>query len=302
MQCEEIKIHLSAYLEDEVEPGERRAIEEHLPECARCQHELELLRRTVSALQSLKEIDVPAQLTASIQAGIEARETSWWRNITSRLFFPLHIKLPLEAMALVLVALGAVYLYRSTPEMAQAPQPPVVTEALRGRGAAQIGGARRDMDETTALKQSDSKTEASLDDQQGREVFEEAEPKATEPQANALKEEKDKEVGLLRYGVMRKEAPASSPAPAPVRELTLRADNPSQATSRIAEIAAKMGGKLLEVRDKHQLVLSIPAQEYPRLLAALREIGTPMDLPGEATEAQPSTPQATMTLHLRLVP
>lgn len=300
MRCEEIQVHLSAYLEDEVGPGERRAIEEHLPECATCRHELELLRRTVAALKSLEEIEVPAQLTASIQAGVEARGPSWWRNLTSRLFFPLHIKLPLEAMALVLVALGAVYLYRSTPEMAQGPQPPAVTEALGGRGSAQIAGARRDTDETTALKQSDVKTETSLDDQTEQEAFRAEKPKAPEGAERKVQEEED--VRSRRFGMVRKEVPTSSNVTAPVRELTLRADNPSQATARIAEIAARMGGKLLEVRDKQQLVLSIPAQEYPKLLAALREIGTPMDLPGEATEAQPSTPQATMTLHLRLVP
>jgi hypothetical protein len=91
--------------------------------------------------------------------------------------------------------------------------------------------------------------------------------------------------------------------PAPVRELILRTDNPSQAASRIAEIAATMGGKLLEERGDHQqLILTVPAQEYQKFLTALRELGTPMDLPGEAREAEPSTPQETMTLRLRLVP
>jgi hypothetical protein len=120
----------------------------------------------------------------------------------------------LEAMALILVALGAVYIYRSTPEMGQAPRPPAVTErAPRGRGAAQIAGTRQDLDETTALKQSAVKTEASLDDQAEREAFEEAEPKAL----------KERDVGLRRFGVMRKEAPSSSNVAPLVRELTLKA-------------------------------------------------------------------------------
>ena len=292
MRCEEIQGHLSAYLEDEVEPGERRAIEEHLPECVRCRHELELLRRTVSALTSLEEIEVPPRLTASIQAGVEAQGSSWWRDLTSRLFFPLHIKLPLEAVALILVALGAVYIYRSAPEMGQAPRPPAVTErAPRGRGAAQIAGARQDLDETTALKQSAVKTEASLDDQAEREAFEEAEPKSL----------KERDVGLRRFGVMRKEAPSSSNVAPLVRELTLKTENFSQAASRIAEIAATLGGKLLEVRDNQQLILTIPAQEYPKFLTAVRELGAPVDVPGEAREAKPFTPQGTLMLHLRLV-
>jgi hypothetical protein len=83
--------------------------------------------------------------------------------------------------------------------------------------------------------------------------------------------------------------------------LTLKTGNPSQAASRIAEIAATLGGKLLEVRDNHQLILTIPAQEYPKFLTAVRELGAPVDVPGEAREAKPSTPQGTLMLHLRLV-
>ncbi|MFQ5802567.1 MAG: zf-HC2 domain-containing protein [Candidatus Methylomirabilales bacterium] len=300
MRCEQIQGHLSAYLEDEVDPKERRAIEEHLPECVRCRRELELLRRTVSSLTSLEEIEVPPRLTASIQSGVTAQGSSWWRGLTSRLFFPLHIKLPLEAMALILVALGAVYMYRSAPEMAQTPGPPAVTaRAPRGRGAAQIAGARRDLDETSALKQSAVKTEASLDDQAEREAFEEAEPKAPGKAGPKAVEERD--VGALRFGLMRKEAPSSSNVAPLVQELTLKTGNPSEAASRITEIAATMGGKLLEVRDNQQLILTIPAQEYPKFLTALRELGAPVDVPGEAREAQPSTPQGTLTLHLRLV-
>ena len=155
--------------------------------------------------------------------------------------------------------------------MGQAPRPPAVTErAARGRGGAQIAGTRQDLDETTALKQSAVKTETSLDDQAEREAFEEAEPKAP----------KERDVGLRRFGVMRKEAPPSSNVAPLVRKLTLKIENPSQAASRIAKIAAAMGGKLLEVRDDQQLILSIPAQKYPKFLTAIRELGAPVDVPG----------------------
>lgn len=307
MRCEEIQGHLSAYLEDEVEPTERRAMEDHLQGCVGCRHELNLLRQTVFALRSLEEIEVPPRLTAAIEAGVSDRGRSGWQHPISRLFFPMHVKLPLQAAALVLISLGAVYLYRSAPELAQAPRPPVATEeAPRGQVAAPIARGRRGADEVAALRQSAVKSEARLDDQAEREALEEAEPEDL----------KERDVGSRRFGLMRKEAPAAFKRAAPLRQLIIKTDNPSQAATRIAEIAESMGGKLLEARDENQLTLTIPARAYPKFLTALRDVGAPLSLQTEVqtlvrpkAEA-PAKPQAqdrtkseaTLTLFLRLIP
>lgn len=292
MRCEEILNHLSAHLEDEIEPTQRRAIQEHLSDCGRCRHELELLRRTVSALKSLEQVEVPHRLTASIEAGVEARGTTWLQRLASRLFFPLHIKLPLEAMALILVALGAVYIYRSAPELAEAPRAPAVSErVVRGRGAGQVAGARQDVDKTSVLRQSTSKTEVGLDDQAEQEALKAAEPPARE----------EKNIAVHQFGLMRKEAPSAADVATPVWEITLKTENPSEVASRIGEIAESLGGKLVQVRDQERLILTVPTHAYPKFLAALKELGTPVDIPGEAGAATRPTPQETLTLHLRLV-
>ncbi len=292
MRCEEIQNRLSAYLEDEIEPAGRRAIEEHLSDCGRCRHELEMLRRTISALASLEQIDVPYRLTASIEGGVQARGTTWLQRLTSRLFFPLHIKLPLEAMALILVALGAVYIYRSAPGLAQAPRPPAATEGVfRGTGAGQVAGARRDVDETSVLRQSAAKSEVGLDDQAEQEAFKAAESPAGE----------EKNIAVHQFGLMRKEAPSAADVATPLWEITLKTENPAEATSRIGEIAESLGGKLVEVRDQERLILTVPTRAYPKFLAALKELGTLVDIPGEAGAATRPTPQETLTLQLRLV-
>ncbi|MFQ5658596.1 MAG: zf-HC2 domain-containing protein [Candidatus Methylomirabilales bacterium] len=291
MRCEEIQDHLSAYLEDEVGPSERRAIEGHLLDCVRCRHELDLFRQTVSALQSMEEIDVPARLTAAIEADVSARKSIWWQDLISRLFVPMHIKIPLQAAALVLISLGAVYLYRSSPELAQAPRPSLSSEkAPRGQIAAPIGGGRQEADEVRALKRSLAKSESRPDVQEERE---------------ALGEKN------ITFRDVRKEAAAD--AVRPLRELSLKTDNPSQAATRIAEIAERMGGRLLETRDQ-QLILTIPAKAYPKFLAALRDVGAPLSLETEAqagfkSKAEPpAKPQeqarareeASITVFLRL--
>lgn len=71
---------LSAYLDAQVTPGERRRIEAHLAECAACRHELAALRQTVTLLQALPRIAVPRAFTlAQTQVGLHrsARQPAW---------------------------------------------------------------------------------------------------------------------------------------------------------------------------------------------------------------------------------
>ncbi|MCZ6891308.1 MAG: zf-HC2 domain-containing protein [Chloroflexi bacterium] len=50
---------LSAYLDAQLEPLERRKLEQHLASCTSCQEELESLRATVALLQSVPQVAVP---------------------------------------------------------------------------------------------------------------------------------------------------------------------------------------------------------------------------------------------------
>lgn len=282
MRCEEIQNQLSAYLEDELEPAQRHNIEAHVEECVRCRQELALLRRTVSALQALEEIEVPPRLTAAIQTGVSTRGRSRWRNVASRLFFPIHIKIPLEAMALLLISLGVVYLYRSAPELAQAPRPQGISEvATRERAAPAAGGRRDDRQEQAARKKPAQKSLSRQSKvQEEREVL-----KETDAVTRSL----------------RKKAPASALEDvSSLPEVILKADNLSRVTSQIANIVERMGGKLLETRGERELILAIPASSYPKFLTAVRELGDLMVPPAEAPST--SSPQGTVTFSLRLIP
>ncbi|MFQ5960947.1 MAG: zf-HC2 domain-containing protein [Candidatus Methylomirabilales bacterium] len=281
MRCGEIQEQLSAYLEDELEPAERRNIEVHLEECAHCRQELALLQRTVSTLQSLEEVEAPPRLTAAIQTAISVRERFSWRRLASRLFFPLHIKLPLEAMALVLITLGVVYVYRSAPELAQAPGPQVATEReSRDKTAPGVAGRRGDLQEHAARKRSGEKL--------GAYSMAQKEPKVSE-EADAVARS------------LRKETPAAGLADiSSLPEVILKTANPSEAAARIAPLVKGASGKILETPGEHQFILAIPAPSYPKFVAALGELGDLIHPPAE-TLSQPS-PQGTVTFSLRLVP
>lgn len=57
---------LAAYLDDELAPTERAAVERHLFTCERCQEELEALRRTVGLLRGLPDPEPRPELLGAV--------------------------------------------------------------------------------------------------------------------------------------------------------------------------------------------------------------------------------------------
>src|SRR3954464_9367362 len=67
---EEIAEQLSEYLDDELTPAERDAVEAHLRECGECASTLEDLRRVVHGAASLRDATPAADLWPDIAARI----------------------------------------------------------------------------------------------------------------------------------------------------------------------------------------------------------------------------------------
>lgn len=126
MECKGIREKLSAYLEGALPSEEKRLIEEHLNFCQQCTSAVEDLKKTGEFLKNLEEVEPPAWMTKKIMATVRA-EQERKRGIFRKLFYPLHIKVPIEAMATVLIAVLAVYVFRAVePEMKSMPVPPAV--------------------------------------------------------------------------------------------------------------------------------------------------------------------------------
>lgn len=108
----DIQMRLPAYCGGDLEPAERRLVEEHLAECPACRAELASLHTALRLIRSTPEVDPPPWMTARIMArikGQQAEQRSWLQ----RMFFPLHIKLPLEVVALLMVCVSGYYLTRT---------------------------------------------------------------------------------------------------------------------------------------------------------------------------------------------
>jgi len=126
MHCHEVHELFSGYFDDDLSDEERASVVTHLEACPSCFEEWERFQKTVALVGSLGEIRAPSGLAAKVLEGVQRQP--WPSRVLEWLLFPLHIKLPLEAMALLLIALGAVFLYKGSPDLqkkaTQAPVPP----------------------------------------------------------------------------------------------------------------------------------------------------------------------------------
>lgn len=133
----------------------RERLDVHLTGCADCRRERERFERTVSLLRGAAPIRAPAGFVDRVLAAV--RPEPWWRRLARRLVTPWAVKLPLEAAAVALVAITAVYLYQETPEQRQVVQPgsPVQDAARPPSGSPQPETPPRTAD---APEKSDERT------------------------------------------------------------------------------------------------------------------------------------------------
>jgi hypothetical protein len=153
MECKDIQKRLSAYIEKAVSPQHKTAIDKHLKQCTRCRQDLADLKRTIEYVQKLEEVEPPAWLAQRIMARLREEKKP---GILKKLFYPIHIKLPLEAIAVIFIAVGTIYIFKTmqtqmqfakilteTKEMAPAPttapkkeKPPVLEKQRPARATA----------------------------------------------------------------------------------------------------------------------------------------------------------------------
>ncbi len=90
----------------------------HLDECRACQDEWTAFRQAMRAVADLGVDDPASGFASRVMERIE--RPSWWRRAAQLLVFPLPVKLPLHAAALVLLVVAGWWMGREVPEIEQA--------------------------------------------------------------------------------------------------------------------------------------------------------------------------------------
>ncbi len=198
MECQEIRKNLSAYLEGMASPEDQELIDQHLASCRACSAALYELNRTGEVLKNLKEVEPPPWMTKKIMARVR-EEAESERGFIQKFFYPLHIKIPLEAFATVLIAVIAVYVFKAIePEMkdlqVSSPREPVVArqeapyaakppgaeaQVLREKAVAQKSPARTD-GQDLAVPKKEAEERARVDEEGRAAKLKEATPPVSE--------------------------------------------------------------------------------------------------------------------------
>jgi hypothetical protein len=117
MTCREIQDLLPGYWENHLSEEEKGLIANHLTICSLCRQSLIDLKETENLLNHLEEVEPPPFFEQRIMSRIR-EDAGKKKSLFRRIFFPTHIKIPLQVMATVLIAVLAVYLYqKNEPEI-----------------------------------------------------------------------------------------------------------------------------------------------------------------------------------------
>jgi TolA-binding protein len=246
-------------------------ITQHLATCQECRSEWTDFRKAMLAVSDLGGAEPSLGFAARVRQRVET--TPRWQLALRQLFFPPLVKVPIQALALVLIAFAGVLLYQRSPEIRRGaglystPGPPVAREAPVTRPA------------PAGPPVTKSPAEERL---QARP----SEPVPASPPQAALEGERDRAAPVFRAEVK----PLEKPAPPPevlkteetARESRAKAAEPDIAVGRLRQVAppaAESTGP------------SAPSQPAPRTLAVPHAAPKPREAPASGKEVQSSAGQ-----------
>jgi len=299
MECKDIQKRLSAYIEKVVSSKQKAAIDAHLRQCKRCRQDLADLKRTIKYVQQLKDVEPPRWLAQRVMARVRA-EAEEKPGIVKRLFYPIHIKIPLEAIAVIFLAVGTIYIFKTmqpqmqlaripteTKEMAPAPATAPKKEAPAApskKGPAPVTAEEQLMYE----KRMETQTERSMGKAKAPAAMAEQErTAATVPAAGTTYRDESDRRGLLAPKATSPKAAAESKAKE-VRFLITVKDL-EVASKDIEETLQLLGGKSIKtvpLGNKTVIDAEIDAKKVQKLSDQLHLIGEVQEkgLAAEATE------------------
>jgi hypothetical protein len=283
MTCEEVQEILSEYLEGLLSPERAGAVQSHLTSCPRCQTGLQALAEAKRAVAGLPVIEPPPGFSQRVMSRV--REEAERPNLFHRLFFPMRIKIPIHALALLLVGGIAVYLYQT-----HRPVQPLATKSIPP---------------TPELRAKIEQDAPAAPQPERKESF------APPPMEEKLKENAMDEAGrgTAKTGKLEEAAGGIAAAPPPAKvaadyKLSVttlgKYNNAKILNSKLEDLADQMGGKYIgpkgnvENRERdtlHRTVtvwILIPTDRYDRFKAELAALGRIE----EEIRMTPSSPEA----------
>lgn len=303
MECDKIQGHLSAYIDNALSPAEKGSIDSHLKSCPKCRKSLADLEMTINSIKRLGEIIPPPWLTQKIMTRVKAESEPAKKNLWQKLFYPLHIKLPIEAVGFFLIALTALYIFKSMePELKTVVAPPeeTVSEYTSKGKESILPKKSKKPSETPALTSSkEDKTAAAPPLPQKSSPL--TAPLSEQPvyDQETVREEHAMERMAPEKNMLMKTAPAPAGLSAPTESkqehapqaagkiisglqekedisISFKADRPDKAESDIKEILSDLGGRVVKeetTSDTLIIIIQLGSDKLRPLMQKLKMLG-----------------------------
>jgi Predicted integral membrane protein (DUF2275)/Putative zinc-finger len=117
MNCEEVSKHLTEYLDKTLDTAMTTRVATHVISCALCRAESNELADCIRQVASLPALDPPLGFAKRVMAHVRDMEPT--PSLWQRLMLPLTSRVPMQATALVLVAIGAIAIYQNEQPLKQ---------------------------------------------------------------------------------------------------------------------------------------------------------------------------------------
>ncbi len=264
MECDRIQEQLSAYLDDTLSSAEKGIVDNHLKSCPKCRKSLADLEMTMRSIKGLEEIIPPPWLTQKIMTRVKAEAELTKKNLWQKLFYPLHVKLPIEAFGAFLIALTALYVFKSMePKIntVTAPSEKTVSEyAAKEKDATPETEARKPSQAPIVTRSKKEETAAGAPSQQESSPL--PAPPAEQPMFDQGPPVKEKRAEA-RKSAERDMLMKSAPAPA-----ALSAPNAAR-----QESAAQGAGKIMSgLPEKEDISISFKAGDIDSAKRDIKEV------------------------------
>jgi predicted integral membrane protein DUF2275 len=111
MNCPEVQVDLSGYLEKSLDALRMKSIELHLLACPLCREEADGIVDCIDQIHQLPMVDPPPGFARRIMA--QVREMEVEPTLWQRIFGPLKLGMPIQTAAVVVIAVLAVFVYQN---------------------------------------------------------------------------------------------------------------------------------------------------------------------------------------------
>ncbi len=302
MDCQSVRDRFSSLLEKELTSLDEKEIGEHLSSCPECRREFEQFKKTMQWLHSVEEVEVPDGFLPELHRKIEERKTkvtSGKRSTGGWFKFPISVKLPAQAAAMVAIVFLVLYLTKMMPtevyhmKESKLPSSPPSSAQKSEQMMVQKGveEGRKVFErpaETPPLKDADhvgtsgplkERPEASPLQKRAEAKKEEAASPKDELVANQAFDSKEQEKAKAPSAepeiagkglVARKKSVVTSKAP---QEIVLRISDRGKVVARLQELIRRFEGEVVAA-DGNMLVASLPAGSFSEFEKEVAELSS----------------------------